>query len=63
MEIGGALSKAFNHMGSVMSRTISQIGAEKHKVDVILEHITNGIMAFDTDQKLHTYQSCCGGYA
>ena len=48
----GSLSKAFNHMGSVMSRTISQIGAEKHKVDVILEHITNGIMAFDTDQKL-----------
>ncbi|HIV85970.1 MAG TPA: cell wall metabolism sensor histidine kinase WalK [Candidatus Monoglobus merdigallinarum] len=48
----GALSKAFNHMGSVMSRTISQIGAEKHKVDVILEHITNGIMAFDAEGQL-----------
>lgn len=48
----GALSKAFNHMGSVVSRSINQIGAEKHKVDVILEHITNGIMAFDTSQKI-----------
>ncbi len=48
----GTLTKAFNHMGRVMSKTISQMGAEKHKVDVILEHITNGIMAFDTDQKL-----------
>ncbi len=48
----GSLSQAFNHMGRVMSKTISQMGADKHKVDVILEHITNGIMAFDTDQKL-----------
>ncbi len=48
----GALSKSFSNMGSVMSRTISQMSADKHKVDVILEHINNGIMAFDTDQKL-----------
>lgn len=48
----GVLSKAFNHMGSVMSRSISQINAEKHKADVIMEHIANGIMAFDTNQKL-----------
>lgn len=48
----GMLAKAFNHMGSVMSRSISQVNAEKHKADVIMEHITNGIMAFDTDQKL-----------
>lgn len=48
----GSLIHAFNHMGSVMSRSISQISAEKHKVDVIMEHITSGIMAFDTDQKL-----------
>lgn len=48
----GTLIRAFNHMGSVMSRSINQISAEKHKVDVIMEHITNGIMAFDTDQQL-----------
>jgi len=48
----GSLSRAFNHMGSMMSRSINQISAEKHKVDVIMEHITNGIMAFDADQKL-----------
>lgn len=48
----GSLISAFNHMGSVMSRSISQISAEKHKVDVIMEHITNGIMAFDTNQNL-----------
>lgn len=48
----GSLSRAFNHMGSMMSRSINQISAEKHKVDVIMEHITNGIMAFDAEQKL-----------
>lgn len=48
----GSLVRAFNHMGSVMSRSISQISAEKHKADVIMEHIRNGIMAYDTNGNL-----------
>lgn len=46
----GELVKAFNHMGNVMNNSLNQINAEKHKVEVILEHINNGIIAFDTDQ-------------
>ena len=48
----GLLVKTFNHMGRVMNKTIDQLKAEKHKVEVILEHINNGIIAFDTEQNL-----------
>ncbi|MEG1442089.1 MAG: ATP-binding protein, partial [Oscillospiraceae bacterium] len=46
----GTLSKTFNDMGRVMNTSIKQMTAEKHKIEVILEHITNGVMAFDSDQ-------------
>lgn len=48
----GDLVRAFNHMGTVMNNSLKQITAEKHKVEVILEHINNGIIAFDTEQKV-----------
>ncbi len=48
----GELVKAFHHMGTMMNHSLSQINAEKHKVEVILEHINNGIIAFDTEQKI-----------
>ena len=48
----GVLTQTFNNVGVVMSSSINQKVAEKHKVDVIMEHVTNGIMAFDTDQNL-----------
>ncbi|MBE5039189.1 ATP-binding protein [Ructibacterium gallinarum] len=48
----GELVRAFNHMGTVMNKSLQQINAEKHKIEVILEHINNGIIAFDTDQNM-----------
>ncbi len=48
----GDLLRAFNKFGSVMNRNLNQINTEKHKVEVILENITSGIIAFDTGQKV-----------
>lgn len=48
----GTLIRTFRHMGGVMNQTINQMTAEKHKIEIILEHVTNGIMAFDTQQNL-----------
>lgn len=48
----GELVKTFNQMGSVMNNNLNQINAEKHKVEAILAHINNGIIAFDTDQNI-----------
>ncbi|MBQ2614871.1 MAG: HAMP domain-containing protein [Clostridia bacterium] len=48
----GELVKTFNQMGMVMNHNLTQINAEKHKVEAILEHINNGIIAFDTDQNI-----------
>lgn len=48
----GELTSAFNNMGRVMNGTINQVSAEKHKIEVILEHINSGIIAFDTDQNV-----------
>lgn len=48
----GELVKAFNQMGAVMNATLKQINADKHKIEAILEHINNGIIAFDTQQNI-----------
>lgn len=48
----GELIKTFNRIGTVMSNNLTQIDTEKHKVEVILERINNGIIAFDTNQKV-----------
>ncbi len=48
----GELVRAFGRLGSVMHDSLNQINAEKHKVEVILEHINNGIIAFDTAQRV-----------
>lgn len=43
---------AVNHMGYVMASSIQRMNADKHKVEIILEHINNGIMTFDNYQNL-----------
>lgn len=44
------LLRAVNHMGYVMAESIRRMNSDKHKVEVILEHINNGIMTFDSEQ-------------
>ncbi len=46
------LLRAVNHMGYVMASSISKMNGDKNRVEVILEHINNGIMTFDNYQKL-----------
>lgn len=46
------LADAVNHMGYVMTESIQRMNADKHRVEVILEHINNGIMTFDNEQQL-----------
>lgn len=45
------LIKAINHMGFVMAGSIQQMNSDKNRVEVILEHINNGIITFDNSQK------------
>ena len=46
------LADAVNHMGYVMTESIQRMNADKHRVEVILEHINNGLMTFDNEQQL-----------
>lgn len=48
----GTLMETFNYMGGVMSNALSEVAGEKHKVEVILENVNNGIIAFNTEQKI-----------
>ncbi len=48
----GDLVRSFNRIGTVMNDSLNQINTEKHKVEVILEHMKNGIIAFDTEQNV-----------
>lgn len=48
----GTLVETFNYMGGVMKNAISEVAGEKHKLEIILEHINNGIIAFNTRQQI-----------
>ena len=48
----GNLIRSFNRIGTAMNESIKQNNTQKHKVEVILEHINNGIIAFDTNQRV-----------
>lgn len=48
----GTLMETFNYMGGVMNSALSEVAGEKHKVEVILENVNNGIAAFNTEQEV-----------
>ncbi len=48
----GTLMETFNYMGGVMNRAINEVSAEKHKIEIILENVNNGIIAFNTNQEI-----------
>ncbi len=48
----GTLMETFNYMGGVMNNALAEVAGEKHKVEVILENVNNGIVAFNTEQKV-----------
>lgn len=53
----GTLVETFNYMGGVMKSAISRTSAEKHKLEVIIEQVTSGIIAFNTDQEIISINS------
>ncbi len=53
----GTLVETFNYMGGVMKNAINAVAGEKHKLEVILENINNGIMAFSTSQEIISINS------
>ncbi|MCD7905867.1 MAG: cell wall metabolism sensor histidine kinase WalK [Clostridiales bacterium] len=43
----GQLSKSFNHMASELKKTVSEMENENKKLDVLLQNMTDGVLAFD----------------
>lgn len=48
----GTLVETFNYMGGVMKNAINEVASEKHKLEIILENVNNGIIAFNTNQEI-----------
>lgn len=53
----GTLVETFNYMGNVMKTAISDVAGEKHKLEIVLEHVNNGIIAFNTKQQIISINS------
>lgn len=53
----GTLVETFNYMGGVMKNALKDVAEEKHKLEIILEHINNGIIAFNTNQEIISINS------
>ncbi len=45
----GRLTMAFNEMSTRLQETLTEISAEKNKAEAILQNMTDGLIAFDTD--------------
>lgn len=48
----GTLSETFNDMSYKLQGTLSDISTEKNKIEAILQNMTDGVIAFDTDGKI-----------
>lgn len=46
------LIDSVNHMGYVMTESIQRMNSDKQRVEVIIEHINNGIITFDSNQNV-----------
>lgn len=48
----GSLTEAFNHMAEELNFTMSEMAAEKNKIETVLLYMTDGVVAFNSDGKL-----------
>lgn len=48
----GSLTKAFNNMAEELNVTMSEMAAEKNKVETVLLYMTDGVVAFNADGQL-----------
>jgi len=48
----GQLTQSFNNLAESLSKTISDMGSEKNRIEIILHNMTDGVLAYDSDNKL-----------
>lgn len=48
----GKLAKTFNYMSSVIKNSMEEIDQEKIKLETVLRNMNDGVIAFDTDQRI-----------
>lgn len=48
----GKLASTFNEMAVMIKNSMDEISQEKNKLETVLQHMNDGVLAFDTDQKL-----------
>ncbi|MCD8091230.1 MAG: cell wall metabolism sensor histidine kinase WalK [Clostridiales bacterium] len=55
----GQLSKSFNHMASELKKTVSEMENENKKLEVLLQNMTDGVLAFDERGNLMHANNLC----
>ena len=53
----GQLSESFNFMAMELSNTLSEMGKEKNKLEIILHNMTDGVISFDKSGELTHFNS------
>lgn len=48
----GKLASTFNNMAVMIKNSMDEISQEKNKLETVLQHMNDGVLAFDTDQNL-----------
>lgn len=48
----GQLAEMFNYLATRLKETLDEISTEKHKVEAILSHMTDGVVAFDQNGRI-----------
>ncbi len=55
----GQLAKSFNHMASELKKTVGEMESENKKLEVLLQNMTDGVLAFDERGTLIHANSLC----
>ncbi|MCL2564846.1 MAG: cell wall metabolism sensor histidine kinase WalK [Defluviitaleaceae bacterium] len=48
----GQLTHSFNNLAESLSKTIFDMGSEKNRIEIILNNMTDGVLAYDSDNNL-----------
>lgn len=55
----GQLTQTFNHMASELSASMASMASEKNKMEVVLDNMTDGVLAYDhAGTLIHANSSC-----
>ncbi|MDL2248552.1 cell wall metabolism sensor histidine kinase WalK [Tyzzerella sp. OttesenSCG-928-J15] len=48
----GQLTQSFNNLAESLSKTIADMGSEKNRIEIILNNMTDGVLAYDSNNNL-----------